>query len=100
MTAPLNPLRFGLFVAAVASVCTALVTWLVVRPRGPAPEPPPVPATIPADWQGLHDTDKVPVQVVTLTDGHAWFVVGTDTVDWQPRVWLYSPETKKWEEQR
>lgn len=86
MTAPKLPLLL-----LTMAACSAKV-----EPKQDTPSAP-VPRTKPVDWSGSqHDSDKVPVQVVTLADGHAFFVVGTDTAAWPPLVWLFDVESGKW----
>lgn len=92
-------------VTLVVSVATSLCTrWMagpvaLATPAVPPPPPPPKPPTEVATWLGCNDTDCVPVQIITMGSGHAWFVVGTDTVSWTPLVWLFDPATGQWSKQ-
>lgn len=85
-----------LAVQGVVTVATLAFLRPSAAPTEPPPPPKPLPKTLPDDWRGREDSDRVPVQIITMADGQAWFVVGTDTAAWPPIVWLFDPVTGKW----
>lgn len=95
----------GVLVLVAHTGITAMVTLCLhcppAAPAEPKEPPPPRPRTEPVDWRwgapGVRiDRDQVPVQVITMGDGQAWFVVGTDTAAWTPLVWLFDSVAGKW----